>query len=50
MSGGKDMKSYEMMYILKPYDDDFANQYVEWVIKLISSNGGVVVKNEVWGV
>ena len=43
------MKSYEMMYILKPYDDDFANQYVEWVIKLISSNGGVVVKNEVWG-
>ena len=43
------MKLYEMMYILKPYYDDFVNQYVERVIKLISSNGGVVVKNEVWG-
>lgn len=43
------MKSYEMMYILKPCDDDFVNQSVERVIKLISSNGGVVVKNEVWG-
>ena len=43
------MKLYEMMYILKPYYDDFVNQSVERVIKLISSNGGVVVKNEVWG-
>lgn len=43
------MKSYEMMYILKPCDDDFVNKSVERVIKLISSNGGILVKNEVWG-
>ena len=43
------MKTYEVMYILKPCDDDNVKKVVAKVAKTITSNGGVVVKSDIWG-
>lgn len=43
------MKAYEVMYILKPCDDDKVKEIVAKVANTITANGGVIVKSDVWG-
>lgn len=43
------MKAYEVMYILKPCDDEKVKEIVAKVAKTITANGGVILKSDVWG-
>lgn len=43
------MKSYEIMYIVKPYEDEKFEAVVEKFNTLITNNGGVIEKIDRWG-
>ena len=43
------MKSYEIMYIVKPYEDEKFEAVVEKFNTLITNNGGVIEKTDRWG-
>lgn len=43
------MFSYEVMYIVKPMDNDDVNAIVEKFNKLIVDNGGEVTGTDIWG-
>lgn len=43
------MKSYEIMYIVKPYEDEKFEVVVEKFNTLITNNGGVIEKTDRWG-
>ena len=43
------MKSYEIMYIVKPYEDEKFEAVVEKFNTLITNNGGVIEKTDHWG-
>ena len=43
------MKSYEIMYIVKPYEDEKLEAVVEKVNTLITNNGCVIEKTDRWG-
>jgi len=43
------MKSYEIMYIVKPYEDEKFEAVVERFNTLITNNGGIIEKIDRWG-
>lgn len=43
------MKNYEIMFILKPADDAKIEEGVNKVKEVITSNGGVIEKVDIWG-
>ncbi|MBR2139388.1 MAG: 30S ribosomal protein S6 [Phascolarctobacterium sp.] len=43
------MKSYEIMYIVKPMEDDAFETIVSKFNELIAQNGGIVEKTDRWG-
>ena len=43
------MKSYEIMYIVKPYEDEKFEAVVERFNTLITNNGGIIEKVDRWG-
>lgn len=43
------MKSYEIMYIVKPMEDDAFETIVSKFNALITNNGGIVEKTSRWG-
>ena len=43
------MKSYEILYIVKPYEDEKFEAVVEKFNTLITNNGGVIEKTDRWG-
>ena len=43
------MKSYEIMYIVKPYEDEKFEAVVEKFNTLITNNGGIIEKVDRWG-
>ena len=43
------MKSYEIMYIVKPYENEKFEAVVEKFNTLITNNGGVIEKTDRWG-
>ena len=43
------MKSYEIMYIVKPYEDEKFEAVVEKFNTLITNNGGIIEKTDRWG-
>ena len=43
------MKSYEIMYIVKPYEDEKFEAVIEKFNTLITNNGGVIEKTDRWG-
>ena len=43
------MKSYEIMYIVKPMEDDAFETIVSKYNELIAQNGGIVEKTDRWG-
>ena len=46
----KDMRDYEVVYIIKPgFDDEKYNAIVERYNTLIQNNGGEIVKVDLWG-
>ena len=43
------MKHYEIMFIVKPGDEQLVITYVDKFTKLITDNNGVVNKADIWG-
>ncbi len=43
------MKSYEVLYIVKPIDEDVYSATIEKIEKVIADNGGELVKTDNWG-
>lgn len=43
------MKSYEIMYIVKPVEEDAYKVIIDKFEKLIADNGGIVEKTDDWG-
>ena len=43
------MKSYEIMYIVKPYEDEKFEAVVEKFNAFITNNGGIIEKTDRWG-
>ena len=43
------MKDYEVMFILKPEDDEVINPIVDKYEELITKNGGNVQRTDKWG-
>ena len=43
------MKSYEIMYIVKPMEDDAFETIVSKFNTLITNNGGIIEKVDRWG-
>ena len=44
------MKDYEVMFILRPAEDEVINPNIEKYEELITKNGGIVQKTDKWGV
>lgn len=43
------MKSYEIMYIVKPYENEKFEKVIDKFNALITNNGGVIEKTDRWG-
>ena len=43
------MKSYEVMYIIKPFAQDRIQSVIDKYTRLIEANDGVVAKVDMWG-
>lgn len=43
------MKEYEIMYIIKPYEDERIKEISDEVNKIINTNSGNVKKTDLWG-
>ena len=43
------MRKYEVMFIVKPMEEDATNAVIEKFSKLIAANGGTIDKEDRWG-
>ncbi len=43
------MRKYEVMFIVKPMEEDAVNAVIEKFSKLIAANGGTIDKEDRWG-
>ena len=43
------MRTYEIIFIIKPLEEEETNAVIEKFAKLIAANGGKVEKEEQWG-
>ncbi len=43
------MRKYEVIFIVKPMEEDATNAVIEKFSKLISDNGGTIEKEDRWG-
>ena len=43
------MKKYEVIFIVKPMEEDATNAVIAKFTKLIADNGGTIVKEDRWG-
>lgn len=43
------MRKYEILFIVRPLDEDATNAVIEKFSKLIAANGGEIVKEDRWG-
>jgi len=43
------VRKYEVMYIVKPMEEEATNAVIDKFSKLIAANGGTIVKTDLWG-
>lgn len=43
------MRKYEILFIVRPLDEEATNAVIEKFSKLIAANGGEIVKEDRWG-
>jgi small subunit ribosomal protein S6 len=43
------MRKYEILFIVRPLDEDATNAVIEKFSKLITANGGTIEKEDRWG-
>ena len=43
------MRKYEILFIVRPLDEDATNAVIEKFSKLITANGGIIEKEDRWG-
>ncbi len=43
------MRKYEVMFIIRPMEEEATNQIIDKFLKLIEKNGGTVDKEDRWG-
>ena len=43
------MRKYEILFIVRPLDEEATNAVIDKFSKLIASNGGEIVKEDRWG-
>lgn len=43
------MRKYEVMFIVRPMEEEATNQIIDKFLKLIEKNGGTVDKEDRWG-
>jgi len=43
------VRKYEVIFIVKPMDDEQTNKVIEKFTKLIADNGGTIEKEDRWG-
>lgn len=43
------MRKYEILFIIRPLDEETTNAVIDRFSKLIAANGGTIVKEDRWG-